>query len=320
MATYLVTGGCGFIGGHLVTCLIKNGHQVVVLDDLSTGRRENIPDEAKLIVGSICNDEIIRTAVTGIDGCFHLAAIASVETCRNDWVNSHSINITGFIKLLDAIRHAKREGHSPLRVVYASSAAVYGTEHEGSVSEGARLAPISFYGADKLACELHGRIASQSFQVRAIGLRLFNVYGPRQDPNSPYSGVISRFLRYSTNREPLPIYGDGKQTRDFIFVSDVVDAFLAAMTANVEIADVFNVCGGRETSINELAETICKIAGVPAVLDHKPARADDIKKSSGDPSKAERVLGFSAQVDLKRGLMETLHWHVNLMSSTKERF
>ena len=224
MALYLVTGGCGFIGSHLVEDLLNRGHRVRILDDLSTGKRSNLPAGApsrqcELITGDVIDRELVERCFEGVDHCFHLAAVASVQRSNEDWSGTHRINLTGAINIFDAARRQR------VPVVYASSAAVYGDNADTPLQESAQLRPLTAYGADKLGCELHARVASLVHSVPTTGLRFFNVYGPRQCASSPYSGVISIFADRLTRAEPLVVFGDGEQTRDFIFVKDVV-AFL----------------------------------------------------------------------------------------------
>ncbi len=222
---YLVTGGAGFIGSHVCDALLARGARVRVLDDLSTGRRENVPAGAELLVGDAADPAVVRDATAGISGCFHLAAIASVARGVEDWLGTHRANLTATITILDALRGRD------VPVVYASSAAVYGDCPVRPIDEAAPLRPLSAYGADKLGCELHARVATHVHRVPTAGLRFFNVYGPRQDPRSPYSGVISIFCERVRSGRAVQIHGDGGQTRDFVFVADVVAALLAAMDA-----------------------------------------------------------------------------------------
>src|SRR5271170_1197251 len=213
MARFLITGGCGFIGSHLADALIGRAHLVRILDNLSTGKRENAPAQAELIVGDITDRARLAAATAGMDGIFHLAAIASVDASRRDWLGCHAVNLGGCINVFDA---ARRPGGAGLRVVYASSAAVYGDSAAVPLNEADLARPINAYGADKLGCELHGRVATLIHGVPAVGLRLFNVYGPRQDPSSPYSGVISIFADRLRRNAPIDIEGDGRQVRDFV--------------------------------------------------------------------------------------------------------
>jgi UDP-glucose 4-epimerase len=247
MPLYLVTGGAGFIGSHLVDALLARGDRVRVLDDLSTGKRENLDPRAALMVGDVADAALVASAMDDVDGCFHLAAVASVERGNRDWLGTHRTNLTGAITIFDAARRAKSTG--PIPVVYASSAAVYGDTPDLPLAETAATRPLSAYGADKLGCELHGRVAHRVHGVRAIGCRFFNVYGPRQDPGSPYSGVISIFFDRIGRGQGVTIFGDGGQTRDFIYVADVVAALMAAMRRHDAQASAFNVCTGRTTSV-----------------------------------------------------------------------
>lgn len=304
MANWLVTGGCGFIGSHLVEALLRRGDTVRVLDDLSSGKRSNIPGEVDLIVGDIADSQVVADAVAGVAGIFHLAAIASVERCRQDWLGCHRTNLTGTIAIFEA---AGRLGSgSPIPVVYASSAAVYGDQSQMPLSESTVPRPLSAYGADKLACELNGNVAWLVHRVPNVGLRFFNVYGPRQDPSSPYSGVIAIFASSIAARRDIRIFGDGRQTRDFIYVADVVTHLVSAMATLRQGARVFNVCTGHGTSITELATAISELAGVPLSVRHEPARVGDIRVSTGDPTAAIAAFGLETRTALAEGLAHTL--------------
>jgi UDP-glucose 4-epimerase len=313
---YLVTGGAGFIGSHLCEALVGDGHAVRVLDDLSTGTRANLPADVELIEGDIADRAAMEAAVAGVDGCFHLAAIASVARGVEDWLGTHRANLTGTITLFDEVRRQPK----PIPVVYASSAAVYGDCSDLPITETATKRPLSAYGADKYACELHAAVASHVHKVPTIGLRLFNVYGSRQDPHSPYSGVISIFCERVRRGAPIEIFGDGEQTRDFIYVADVVAALRAAMalcpprtptlldaSASPE-AFVFNVCTGIATSISKLAHTIATVAGVPVVIGSAPSRAAEIRHSVGSPDLARQALSLGQPVGLRDGLRHVLDW------------
>jgi UDP-glucose 4-epimerase len=303
VTAWLVTGGAGFIGSHLCEALLKRGDSVRVLDDLSTGKRSNLPPGVELIEGDVADPAAVRAALDGVDGCFHLAAIASVERGVRDWVGTHRVNLTGAITVFDAIHQTGR----PMPVVYASSAAVYG-DAPPPIQEDADRRPLSAYGADKYGCELHARVAGRVFGIPSTGLRFFNVYGPRQDPNSPYSGVISIFCRRIARSEPVDIFGDGAQTRDFVCVDDVVAALLAAMTRAAADAPVFNVCTGQPTSVLALAHLIGTLSGRPAVIRHQPARLGEIRHSAGVPDRARAALGLGTPVPLERGLRNLLDW------------
>lgn len=306
MARFLVTGGCGFIGSHLVESLLADGHGVVVLDDLSSGTRDNVPDQTEIIVGDVRSAESVRGAMRGVDGCFHLAAVASLQQSFEDWPGTSATNLGGTVNVLDAARRLKTG--RPVPVVYASSAAVYGDNPDLPLRETASTRPLSAYGADKRACELHGHVAGHLHGVPNVGLRFFNVYGPRQDPSSPYSGVISIFADRLRKHEPLAVFGDGEQTRDFIFVADVVRHLRAAMQRADTSAAVYNVCAGTATSINDLARRMAAIIGNSPDIRHQAARPGDIRASIGDPSRARETLGVSSEVALTDGLCTTLRW------------
>jgi UDP-glucose 4-epimerase len=304
MSTYLVTGGAGFIGSHLCDALVARGDAVRVLDNLSTGRRDNLPPSATLIEGDVADPVIVSQAMEGVDGCFHLAAIASVEKGVTDWLGTHTANITGTITVFDAIRRQS----SQVPVVYASSAAVYGDAATVPIAESAEKAPLSAYGADKYGCEMHARVASHVHGIPTVGLRFFNVYGPRQDPKSPYSGVISIFCERITAGQAIAIYGDGQQTRDFVYVGDVVRALLAAMALRPADAPVFNVCTGVPTSVEALATLIAELAERNLNARTQPPRLGEIRHSLGVPALAESVLGVEARVPLRAGLGNVLAW------------
>jgi UDP-glucose 4-epimerase len=304
MARYLVTGGAGFIGSHLVEALIDDGHCVRVLDDLSSGRRENIPTEAEFIKADITNPGVIGPAFDGIDGCFHLAAIASVEQGNRDWLRTHQVNLSGTINLFNTVRRLRSVGDMP--IVYASTAAVYGQGGAAPVCESTCAAPISAYGADKLGCEMHARAAGLAYGLRTVGLRFFNIYGARQDPRSLYSGVIAIFLERLRCGEPIEIFGDGKQVRDFTYITDAVCALKRAMPAASVSAPLFNVCTGRGITVRRLAEMIADLCKVDLIACNRPVRRGEIPISIGDPNRAAEKLAFVARTSLPQGLALTL--------------
>ena len=299
MSRFLVTGGCGFIGSHLADALVARGHQIRILDNLSTGKREQAPHRAELVVGDIRDKAVVESCAAGMDGIFHLAAIASVEESRRDWLGCHAVNLTGCINIFNA---ARRERGTPVRVVYASTAAVYGDSAAVPLTETDLPRPINAYGADKLGCELHGRVAALLHGVPTLGLRLFNVYGPRQDPASPYSGVISIFADRLRHNAPIDMHGDGRQVRDFVAVADVVQFFSAAMDASAVSGEVYNVCTGYGTTIHELAQIIGEHFGHVPQIRSLPPRPGDIRTSIGDPTRAARVLGCRAKLSVRQGL------------------
>lgn len=300
--TVLVTGGAGFIGSHLCDALLRAGRRVRVLDDLSSGCRSNLSGDVELIEGDVADRATVTRALDGVAACCHLAAIASVERGVRDWPGTHRVNLTGTVVLLDAVRAR------PVPVVYASSAAVYGDCQELPLAEDAAKRPLSAYGADKYGCELHAAVASRVHAVPTTGLRFFNVYGPRQDPRSPYSGVISIFCDRLARGAPVEIYGDGGQTRDFIYVADVVQALLSALDRRVAEPDVFNVCSGNPASVLDVARTIADLAGIALEARFGPTRAGEIRHSVGSPARARAALGLSDTTPLPAGLAAVLDW------------
>lgn len=301
MAKYLVTGGCGFIGSHLADALLAAGCQVRILDDLSTGRLSNAPSAAELMIGDASDPLVSFRALEGMDGCFHLAAVASVERANQHWFQTHRVNLSATIALLEASK-----AHGRLPMVYASSAAVYGDNQDVPLTEQAATRPLTAYGADKLGCEQHARVAGGVHGVPTTGLRFFNVYGDRQDPKSPYSGVISIFCDRLAAGQGVTIFGDGGQERDFIHVSDVVARLMQAMDNVSVTAPVFNVCTGKPTVIGDLAHIIADVLGVRPEIGHGPARDGDIRRSLGDPAYADAALGARQPKPLSEGLAVTI--------------
>jgi UDP-glucose 4-epimerase len=304
MACWLVTGGCGFIGSHLVEALLARGDRVRILDDLSTGKRHAVLKGAEIIVGDVADPRLLGRALAGADGCFHLAAVASVPRCERDWRGGLHSNVLGTIAVLEAARDAAAA--APLPVVYASSAAVYGDNPNVPLAETAGATPLSSYGAHKLLDEIYAKAAWSEHRVPSVGLRLFNIYGPRQDPSSPYSGVISIFVDRLGGGAAIDIFGDGKQTRDFVYVEDAVAHFLAAMAGLHEGAHVLNVCTGRGTTVLDLAHTLARLYGIVPRIRHGAPRDGDIRISIGDPSLAIRHLNTQAGIDIEGGLRRML--------------
>ena len=303
MSLFLVTGGAGFIGSHLCDALLAAGHRVRVVDDLSTGHRANLDPRCELVVGDVADAALMRRAMQDASGCFHLAAIASVARSNEDWCGTHRTNLSGTVAVLDA---ARAEGRVP--VVYASSAAIYGDQGEAPITEALRPAPRTAYGADKLGSELHAAVAFGVHGVATLGCRFFNIYGPRQDPASPYSGVISIFAARIAAGQGITVHGDGGQTRDFVYVGDVVAHLMAGMRLlqAAPQAAVVNVCTGRATCVLQLAKTLAAASGRAARIAHGPARAGDIRTSLGDPAVATALLGVAARTRLEDGLRATL--------------
>ncbi|ASP40937.1 epimerase [Bacterioplanes sanyensis] len=296
MANYLITGGCGFIGSHLADRLLAAGHRVRILDDLSSGHMANVSPACDVIVGDVTDADTVQHCMRNMDGCFHLAAVASVQRSNEEWARTHQINLTGSVNVFDAAKQQKTP------VVYASSAAVYGDNADMPLREVSSVRPLTAYGADKLGSELHARVAALMHDIPNVGLRFFNVFGPRQDPSSPYSGVISIFVDRLLKQQPLTIFGDGEQTRDFIYVADVVSFLVAAMDKADTTHPVFNVCTGQCITINQMARMLLTLTSSNAGIRHMKARQGDIRVSIGNPSKANRELGVVAQYSVLEGL------------------
>jgi UDP-glucose 4-epimerase len=284
---------------------------VTILDDLSTGHLVNAPAAARVVVGDVRDAAQVGQLTRDADGCFHLAAIASVFRANEDWQGTHAVNQTGTVNVLNAARNGR--GGQPVPVVYASSAAVYGDAPIIPLSEREPTYPLTAYGADKLGSEIHARVAWTVHGVPTTGLRFFNVYGPRQDPRSPYSGVISVFVDRIGRGKAITLFGNGRQTRDFVFVADVVAHLQAAMNRTRNGANVFNVCTGHSVSILELAQTIGRLAGCRPRLIHADPRPGDIRVSLGDPGAAIDMLGVVARTSLEEGLRHTLNQTANAL-------
>lgn len=298
----LITGGAGFIGRRLVKRLLEAGREVVVLDDLSSGDVSQLDKRVEFVQASVLDKSALRGAIVSVSQIYHLAAIASVEKCNEDLVASHTVNVTGFVNILEEI--SKLEVRPSL--VYASSAAIYGRNNAVPLTEKAEAAPLSPYGADKFSCELHARSGYEVFGISSTGLRFFNVYGPGQDASSPYSGVISKFVERALSGEEIIIHGDGLQTRDFVFVEDVVTALVRSAEQREGCARIYNVCTGREISVLELAETLVATIGSKSGISHSEGRLGDIRRSFGSSQAFQRDLGIAELVPLAGGLTALL--------------
>jgi len=301
----LVTGGAGFIGSHIVEELLRGGAFVRVFDNLSTGKRENLASfqgDLEIQVGDLRDADAIKAATQSMDLVFHLAAFISVPQSMLEPDNCFAINVAGTATLLEAARQA-----GVRKVVLSSSTAVYGNPDRFPTDEQTPVSPLSPYALSKYVNELYARLYTQTFGLPVTALRYFNVYGPRQNPNSAYAAAISIFAQRLVNGEPITIYGDGKQSRDFIFVKDVVHANLLAAGSDVS-GDVFNICTGHETSLLDLLEELSEVSpNLPEVRFEAP-RLGDIYRSLGNPEKAASALGFRAQTPLAEGLAQTVEW------------
>ncbi|NPA06084.1 MAG: SDR family oxidoreductase [Chloroflexi bacterium] len=301
----LVTGGAGFIGSHLVDALLARGHDVVVLDNFSTGKVENLPQghpRLQVLRGDVRDADVVTRAMQGVNVAFHLAAHVSVPASIQDPLTTHAINVTGTVHVLEAARQA-----GVRRVVLASSAAVYGEPEKLPLSEDVPLRPLSPYASSKVANEADARAYAASLGLETVALRFFNVYGPRQRADSPYSGVIARFVEALAQDRAPTVFGDGRQTRDFIFVHDVVAALLRAAEAPAHVVGrAFNVCTGRAVSLLDLLNVLYRFYPHAPRPHFAPPRPGDIRHSRGDPTLAERLLGFRARVPLDQGLAQLL--------------
>jgi UDP-glucose 4-epimerase len=295
----LVTGGAGFIGSHIVDRLLADGRRVRVLDNFSTGKRENLPESADLeiITGDVGSFDDVHEVMKDVELVFHEAAIASVPKTIDDPIGSQRTNYQGTLNVLEA---ARQQGTK--RVVFASSAAVYGDLPELPKREDMPLKPLSPYAVDKLASEYACQMYTHLHGLETVCLRYFNIYGPRQDPGSPYSGVISIFADRLKKGERPVIYGDGEQTRDFVFVSDVVEANIKAGTVDKASGRVINIATGRVVTLNELLESMCRILNRKFDPGYEIVRAGDIRHSSALTGLSREVLNWVAGVSMDEGL------------------
>jgi len=306
---YLVTGGAGFIGSNIAEALVKRGDRVRVFDNFVTGRRENLEaaGRVELIEGDLRDPVAVRRAVAGVDGVFHEAALRSVPRSVDDPTSSNEVNITGTLNLLMACREAKVR-----RVVYASSSSVYGDDPALPKVETLPTNPISPYAVSKLGAENYCRTFARLYGLETVSLRYFNVFGPRQNPESIYSAVIPRFLEQALKREPLEVHGDGLQSRDFTYIDNVVQGNLRAMEAPAAGAsgEVFNVACNTRHSLIDIADEIGRFLGRTLERKHVAARAGDVKHTLADISKAERLLGYKPTIDFAEGMHRTCTYFV----------
>ena len=299
----LVTGGAGFIGANLVRTLLGRGHECAVLDSFATGNPTWLVDLSVAVhEGDVRQAELVDRLAAGADAIVHLGAVTGVPPSLRDPLTAHRVNVDGTLNVLQAAR--AHGGH----VLLAGSAAVYGPTPPLPTSEDCPPNPISPYAATKLAAEQYALAWSASYGIDVLPLRFFNVYGPRQDPKSPYSGVISIFMDRSMRGDDIVIFGDGEQTRDFVYVGDVADAILAACFVAEAPSGAVNVGTGKETTINQLASVVCELHGGKSRVAHAEARPGEILRSCADVSAAKAALGFEAKVAIAEGLRETAAW------------
>jgi len=309
MAKYLVTGGGGFIGCNLVRYILGRGHDVVVLDDFSTGRRENlaeVADRIELIEGDIRDRPTVDRAAAGCQGILHQAALASVPRSVDDPVTSHDVNVNGTINLLEAARAA-----GVRRVIFAASSSAYGDQAESPKHEGMVPTPISPYAANKVACEAYMRAYAAVFGMETLCLRYFNVFGPHQDPAGAYAAVIPVFVGRLLRGEAPIIDGDGEQSRDFCYIDNVCEANWLALSAPAEVCDgkPLNIACNHRTSINQVFDDIRRLLGSDIRAEHGPDRPGDVKHSLADVTLAGRTIGYEPKILFEEGLTRAIDWY-----------
>ena len=303
---YLVTGGAGFIGSNTVDELVRRGHEVVVLDDLSTGKAENlveVQEKVELRRHSVTDLDRLREACRGVDYVLHLGARTSVPRSVKDPLETNRVNVDGTLNVLVAARDAKVK-----RVVFAGSSSVYGETPTLPKREDMPAAPISPYGLSKLAGEIYGQVFQRCYGLEFVSLRYFNVFGPRQDPGSPYSGVLSLFNAALLNGTQPTVYGDGEQSRDFTYVGNAVEANLLACEAKRAAGLAINIGTGSRYTLNQTLALLEKITGRPAKAKYGPPREGDIHDSQADISRAKDVLGYNPRFGFEEGLKNTWEW------------
>ena len=305
MSSYLVTGGAGFIGSHLAEELVRRGERVRVADSFITGKRDNLKHipGVELIEGDLADLTVAQRAVAGVDYVLHQAAIPSVPRSVQDPITSNRANIDASLNVLVAARDA-----GVRRVVYAGSSSAYGDTPTLPKVETMGTAPLSPYALQKLVAEQYCQMFTRLYGLETVTIRYFNVFGPRQDPSSPYSGVISLFIRALVEGRPPTIYGDGEQTRDFTYVANVVDGVLRACTASGASGEVINVATGGRISLNQLFNALKGLTGADVNPIYAEPRAGDVRDSQADISKARSLLGYQPLVALDQGLEQTVAW------------
>ena len=306
MANCLVTGGAGFIGSHLVAALLARGDRVVVLDNFTTGKVENLHGlngQLEVIEGDICDQDQVSKCIKDVEYVFHQAAFVSVPASIEDPQNCFSVNVNGTILMLEAARREQLK-----RFVIASSAAVYGDSDELPLREDTTLNPMTPYAVSKLVIESYTQMYSKVYNLPVVALRYFNVFGPRQSPESDYAAAIPLFIRSVLDNQPPTIFGDGLQTRDFIFIDDVVRANLLAADSPKAPGRIMNVCTGQETKLLDLMDSLQEITGEKITPTFTEMRAGDIYRSYGDNRLANEMMGFLAEISMKSGLSKTMDW------------
>lgn len=307
MTRYLVTGGGGFIGSHLVDHLLQAGHAVRVLDNFSTGRRVNLAhchNEIELIEGDLRDSDTVWRAVEGCEVVLHQGALPSVPRSIADPKTSNAVNVDGTLNILQAARRADTR-----RVVIASSSSIYGDTPTLPKIETMPMNPRSPYATSKMTAETYTRVFADVYGIETVALRYFNVFGPRQDPTSQYSGVIAKFMTFALRGQPYTVNGDGTQSRDFTYVDNAVQANLRAATAPDVSGQVFNIAYGARTSLNAIIAILNTLVGRELPVIYSETRTGDVQHSLADISKARELLGYDPQIDVPTGLAHTLDWY-----------
>ena len=312
MARYLVTGGGGFIGSNITETLVKRGDKVRVLDNFATGKRENLAhlqDKIELIEGDIRSYHIVREAMDKVDFVLHQAALPSVPRSIKDPITTNEVNVTGVLHILDAAKDAKVK-----RVVFASSSSIYGDLDTLPKTEDMLPKPLSPYAVSKMAGEKYCQAFTRLYGLETVALRYFNVFGPRQDPNSQYSAVIPKFINGFLNGQSPVIFGDGEQSRDFTFIDNVVQANLLACESGLEdvSGEVFNIACGKRVTVNEMVKFIKKQLGSEVEIKYAPNRPGDVKHSLANIGKAQQFLNYEVKIDFWEGLKQVIKYYVDL--------
>jgi len=311
MPTYLVTGGAGFIGSHLVKELVGRAEKVKVLDNFVTGKRENLEgflEEIELIEGDIRDLDLVRSSINGVDFILHEAALHSVPKSIDDPISTNEVNVAGTLNILIAARDKKVK-----RVVFASSSSIYGEREDLPEREEDKPQPFSPYAASKLAGEYYCSIFSRTFGLETVSLRYFNVFGPKQDPASEYAAVIPKFITCMLRNESPPVHGDGLQSRDFTYIDNVVTATLLATTAKGVSGEVFNIACGKGYTVLNIVSHLNKLLGKSIEPRFTPPRKGDVRHTLADISKVENLLGLKTNVDFEEGLKRTMESFKNEM-------
>ena len=312
MRSFLVTGGAGFIGSHIAAALVQRGDRVRILDNMSTGFESNlaaIADDVEVLHGDVANLQDVQRAVAGVDCIFHHAALASVPLSVKRPLDTNEVSVTGTLNILDAARQA-----GVRRVVYAASSSAYGDSDKPAKSESDLPRPLSPYAVAKLAGEYYCQSFWHTYQFEAVALRYFNIFGPRQDPKSPYSAVIPLFITRLLSDNPPIVYGDGGQTRDFCFVENVVQANLLAADAADAPGKVMNIGNGRQTSLLELLSALNELLDTTVEPVFEDARPGDVRHSMADISLAQQILGYQPHVDLRTGLAQSIDYYKSIVA------